>query len=266
MSDRPHIVVATPCYAGQVTAHWAESLLKLQPACRARGIQLSWLLHGSDALLTRARSELVARFLERPGATHLLFIDSDIGYEPDQVFRLLDFGAPVTAAAYPLKKLDWARMRRAVEVEHATTAAAAFHYVYGVADRTHIEGRRGFIKASFAGTGFLMIERDALLKLCAAHPELQYAGVHMPDDPLIGSPYRFALFDCLIDPETGTYLSEDFAFCRRWTDLGGEIWIDGQSRLTHVGAWTFSGDFATQLKQRQPPRADAQPAMAEATA
>jgi hypothetical protein len=247
MPERPHILVATPCYGGQVYAIWAESLLRLQLACRTRGIGLGWLLHGSDALITRARAELVARFLEHPQATHLLFVDADIGYAPEQVFRLLDFGAPVTAAAYPLKQVDWRRVRRAVELDAERAAATAYRYVYGVADQMHVETRDGFIKANFAGTGFLMVERGALLRLQAGHPELQYAGVHAPDDPLMGSPYRFALFDCLVDPETGAYLSEDFAFCRRWAALGGEIWIDLKSRLTHVGAVPFVGDFATQF-------------------
>jgi hypothetical protein len=39
---------------------------------------------------------------------------------------------------------------------------------------------------------------------------------------------------------TGTYLSEDFAFCKRWTDIGGEIWADLESRLDHVGPSVFS--------------------------
>jgi hypothetical protein len=257
MVDSPHLVIATPCYGGQVAAIWAESLLNLQTACRARGIHLSWLLHGSDALVTRARAELVARFLERPGATHLLFVDADIGFAPEQVFRLLDFDAEMTAAAYPLKRVDWPRVRRAVEHGNAQSPAAAHRYVYGVEDRARIEARGGFIKARYAGTGFLMIARGALMKLCDAHPELKYTGVHAPDDRLKGSPYRFALFECLIDPETGIYLSEDFAFCRRWTALGGEIWIDGRSRLTHVGPVPFVGDFSTQFDHRPAQNAEA---------
>jgi hypothetical protein len=263
MPERPHIVVATPCYGGQVFAIWAESLLRLQEACRARGVGLSWLLHGSDALITRARAELVARFLERPEATHLLFIDADIGYAPDQVFRLLDFGAEVSAAAYPLKRVEWERHRRALERGVPQPPATSHRYVYGVEDQRRIETRNGFIKANFAGTGFLMIARSALSRLCAAHPELRYAGVHAADDPIKGSPHRFALFDCLIDPATGIYLSEDFAFCRRWSALGGEIWIDLRSRLTHVGAVPFVGDFSTQFGEPPGAVAPREPAFAD---
>jgi len=56
----------------------------------------------------------------------------------------------------------------------------------------------------------------------------------------------------MIDPATGTYLSEDFAFCKRWTDIGGEIWADLESRLDHVGPSVFRGDVATQFAAALP--------------
>src|SRR6202021_4024017 len=66
-------------------------------------------------------------------------------------------------------------------------------------------------------------------------------------DALAGSLNRFALFECMIDPNTKTYLSEDFAFCKRWTDIGGEIWADLQSRLDPVGPSVFHGEVASQF-------------------
>jgi hypothetical protein len=59
------------------------------------------------------------------------------------------------------------------------------------------------------------------------------------------------LFECIIDSKTGVYLSEDFSFCKRWTDMGGEIWADLESRLNHVGPATFYGDVATQFSSAQ---------------
>jgi hypothetical protein len=93
-----------------------------------------------------------------------------------------------------------------------------------------------------------MLRRAALLAMFERYPELRYSREHQPVDPLAGSPWRAALFDCLIDSATGTYLSEDYSFCRRWTDMGGQIWADLESRLTHVGSTAYAGDLATQFK------------------
>jgi hypothetical protein len=249
MSDRPSLLVATPCFGGQVTTAYANSMLKLQSACRTQGLDFEWLMLGGDALITRARADLVAHFLDRPDPTHLLFIDADIGFEPAQVFRLLAFDADVAACAYPAKRIDWQRVREVVAAGLPEPQATSLEYVFEVADPERIEARNGFAKVRYAGTGFLMIRRHALAALCAAHPQLQYRRTCLSTDPLGNSPHRYGLFDTLIDPVSGVYLSEDYAFCRRWTDLGGEIWVDTQSKLTHVGPLAFVGDFATQFRQ-----------------
>jgi hypothetical protein len=248
MSERPCLMVATPCYGGQVTTAYANSLLRLQTACRARAIDFEWLMLGGDALITRARADLVAHFLDRPDPTHLLFIDADIGFEPAQVFRLLDFGADMMAAAYPAKRIDWERVREVIVTGMAEPQASALEYVFEVEDTARIVSRGGFAQVRYAGTGFLMIKRQVLTALCGAYPQLKYRRTSSTTDPLVDSPHRFALFDCMIDPASGVYLSEDYAFCRRWTDLGGEIWVDVESRLTHVGPIAFAGNFATQFR------------------
>ncbi len=244
---RPRLVVGTPCYGGLVTSAYANSLMQLQGACIERGIGFEWLLLGGDALITRARADLVAHFLDRALATHLLFIDADIGFAPEQVFRLMDFGAEMAACAYPSKAIDWARVARVVELKRPKPEAAALRYVFEVDNPERIVTRGGFAKVRSVGTGFLLAQRGVLERMCAAHPELRYRRTSTSADPLTQSPNRFALFECMIEAETGLYLSEDYAFCRRWTALGGEIWLDLQSRLTHVGPMAFTGDLATQF-------------------
>ena len=71
-------------------------------SCVRRGVNLGYLMKSGDSLITRARQSILTHFLSETKATHLLFVDSDIGFEPEQVFRLLDFDADVTAAAYPV--------------------------------------------------------------------------------------------------------------------------------------------------------------------
>jgi len=241
------LFVGTPCYNRQVTDVYAGSLLKLQLACQQREVRLQVQMLGSDALITRARQNLVARFLENVAASHLIFIDADMGFEPEQVFRLMDFDADVTAAIYPIKRVDWEKVAACAQAKRMPLEATALTYTTGFEDGSRISVRDGFARVSYAGTGFLMIRRQALLSMIEKYPELRYANDHKPDDQLAGSRWRSALFNCIIDPVTGTYLSEDFSFCRRWTDMGGEIWADLQSRLTHVGTFSFAGDVSTQF-------------------
>jgi len=241
------LVIGTPCYGRQVTDLYAGSLLKLQMACFHKGIRLQVQMKGSDALITRARQNIVADFLSNEDSTHLLFIDADIGFEPEQVFRLLDFDKDITAAVYPIKRLDWQKISRLAEAKRTPLETAALSYMIEFAGNERIQVINGFAKVHYAGTGFLMIRRSALLAMIDHYPELRYDHDHKPDDKQAGSPYRSALFNCLIDEATKVYLSEDFSFCKRWTDMGGEIWADLESRLTHVGTLSFRGDLSTQF-------------------
>jgi hypothetical protein len=249
MGDRVHLVVATPCFGGQVSSIYAGSIFALQRALRANSdVDLTVLMRDGDALITRARANLVTMFLDNPSATHLLFVDADIGFRPEQVLRLIACGADVAAGIYPIKRINWEKARRTVEANRSGLPAASLDYVLEIDDPDHVVVVNGFARVRYAGTGFLMIGRHVLETMCR-HPRyapLQFFREHSHDE-LAGSPNRFALFECMIDPATGTYLSEDFAFCKRWTDIGGEIWADLESCLDHVGPSVFRGDVSSQF-------------------
>jgi hypothetical protein len=175
-------------------------------------------------------------------------VDADIGFTPDQVFRLIESGADVVAGVYPIKRVNWDKAKRMLESSRSTSPSAALDYVLEIDDPDRVVVVDGFTRVRFAGTGFLMIRRHALERMCQhpAYASLQFFHEHS-FDALAGSRNRFALFECMIDPKTGTYLSEDFAFCKRWTDIGGEIWADLESRLDHVGPSVFRGDVSSQF-------------------
>jgi hypothetical protein len=217
------IALGTAAFGGQVTQLYGESVLKLQEACLDRGIEFHYMVQSGDALVQRARQQLTARFLEMPSATHLLMVDADIGFEPEQVFRLLEFDQDFTAAAYPRKKRDVLS--------------------YEVEPLEPRQERDGFFRASFVGVGFLLLKRQALLRMMEAYPELRYSAGFIAADPLAQSSNRSALFNCWLDPATKTYLAEDVSFCRRWTQIDGEIWVDAKSRLSHVGSHVFQGNL-----------------------
>jgi hypothetical protein len=246
MATHTNLVIATPCFGGQISVIYTASMFKLQKVLRATDdIELKVLFKDGDALITRARASLVAQFLDDPDATHLLFVDADIGFEPAQVLRLIDCDADMCAAIYPIKRIDWERVRTTMATGRPNPGAAALNYVFEVENPNAVVSRVGFVKVSYAGTGFLMIRRAALERMCAHYPQLRFERDHSTD-AATPSRNRFALFDCMID-DTGTYLSEDFAFCRRWTGMGGEIWADLKSALDHVGPVVFRGDFSSQF-------------------
>jgi hypothetical protein len=233
-----HLVVGTPCYRGQVTSAYFSSILKLQEACQREGIALSFLMLDGDDLVQRARQDIVADFMEIRGASHLLFIDADIGFEPDQVFRLLQFKADVVAATYPLKNIDWVKVRAAVLAGWEKLESAGLQYVLEVAQPPQV--RDGFVRVLSTGTGFLLLRRSALAALMERYLELRYSRGKGGTDR---GPWAYTLFNCLIDGVDGPYLSEDYSFCRLWTRMGGEIWVDLNSRLNHVGQVAFVGNL-----------------------
>jgi hypothetical protein len=246
MQNRDCLFVATPTYAGLATTSYITSLLALHTACAALGIGLN-VRFFSDSLVTRARNELVTLFLKHSEATHLMFIDADIGFSPDQVLRLLHFNVDTAAGAYPLKQIDWAKAERAIKAGRSDVRSAALHYVLAWEDPASIQVKDGFARVKRTGTGFLLIRRSVIQKMCEAYPQLRHAAPLYAGHPC-DTDARWALFDCMIDPDTGEYLSEDYAFCRRWRDLGGEVWLDTTSKLNHIGPVTFIGDLQAQFR------------------
>lgn len=239
----PNVVLATPCYGGLVTQAYLHSILKLAPYAAVHRISLT-VRTANDSLIPRGRNTMVAQFLDTPGATHLMFVDADIGFDPETFGRFLAFDQDVVAGPYPLKDLDWARAARSCAGGHLTVEQlreAGIQYVGTTIEGAEREERDGFVTAKYAGTGFMLIRRCVLERLASAHPELQYrrANIHQtagrPSDNLVD------LFSPLIEPESRTYLSEDYSFCHRWRALGGKVWLDARARLKHVGSYEYVG-------------------------
>jgi hypothetical protein len=153
---------------------------------------------------------------------------------------MLRFDADVVAGIYPLKMILW----DAASVAHAEAGepieTAALRYVGLPCEGEDFEARDGFVTGVYAGAGFMLIRREVLVRMIAAYPETRYTAAHTQPTPS-DSPNQYALFDCMIDPQTGHYLSEDYAFCKRWRSIGGRLWLDTKGELTHVGAHEFAG-------------------------
>lgn len=241
---RPLIVVGTPCYGGLVTQDYAMSLLNLSAAAPKAGFDVAVVMLGNDALITRGRSAIVAKFMDNPTTTHLLFVDADITFQPEHVMRLLAFDKDFVAGLYPAKMIDWKQLTERFGKTGETLPEAGLAYVGDVCKNDELKTENGFATGVYAGTGFQLIKRAVFERMFTAYPETKYQALHAFPRPSQPSNNLYALFDCMIDPETGVYLSEDYAFCRRWRAIGGEIWLDLNSRLTHTGPHSFHGNAA----------------------
>jgi hypothetical protein len=235
-----HLVIGTPCYGGLMTVPHFTAAIRVRDYCAKNGIRLTFSMPWGDALVTRARQTIAAYFMADPTATHLLYIDADISYEVDQVLRLLQFDRDVCAGIYPLKRYDWEQVRKSALAGEGHLESAGLSYVVDL--KKEFETVDGFGRVAEAGTGFFMLKRSVFEDMAKRYPELAYqaAGAR-------GEKNHFAFFNCLID-EKGAYLSEDYSFCKRWTDMGGEIWADLRSRLNHLGPEMFMGDVTRNFK------------------
>ena len=253
---RPLVVVGTPCFGGMVTQNYTMSLLNLSAAAPKAGFDVAVIMLGNDALITRGRSAIVAKFLDNPSTTHLLFIDADISFSPEQVARLLTFDKDFVAGLYPAKIIDWQQLEARFGKTSERMDQSGFAYVADLCKGKELKTDQGFATGVYAGTGFQLIKRNVFERMKTAYPEMKYKALHAFPRPREPSDNLYAFFDCMIEPETGVYLSEDYAFCRRWRALGGEIWLDLESKLTHSGSYSFHGDaaahFAPLLVSKKP--------------
>jgi hypothetical protein len=239
---QPHLFLATPCYGGQLTIEHLHAVVALQAACQARGVGCHVELLEDDRVIPRARARLAAAFLAHEAATHLLFIDADIGFAPENAWRLLAAEKDLAAGVYPIKHLDWERVRAMALAGAADLQAASLSYVVRFIPHPQnaVEVENGVAKVAYVGTGFLLIRRAALQRVVDAHPELVASLEDGAAVPMV--------FEPMIEAETGEHLSEDYAFCRRFRDLGGEIWADIEAPLTHVGHAAYTGSLILALK------------------
>jgi hypothetical protein len=188
----------------------------------AQQVGLNWSLDTmvNESLVTRARNNLMAKMMTNASATHFMFIDADIRFQPESILQMMACDKDVIGGLYPKKALP-------------------VNYVINLKRETKVQG--DIFTVDTMGTGFLLFKRHVYETLCKAHPETKYV-----DDVGLGKQYEptmYSIFDVAID-EKGHYLSEDWLFCRRWSALGGEIWAHGKVLLNHIGHYEFVGDLA----------------------
>lgn len=247
------LFLATPMYGGQCAGMFARSVADLAALCTQYGVQLQLYFLFNESLITRARNYCCDEFM-RSGATHLMFIDSDIGFNPQDVIALLaiqDETSPydVIGGPYPKKCISWEKIKMAVDKGVADEDPNRLEkfvgdYVFNPkSGQTQIPIGQP-VEVSEIGTGFMMIRRRTFEKYQEAFPDLSYKPDHVRTEHFDGSREIMAYFDCIIDPVSKRYLSEDYMFCYNVQKMGGQVWFCPWMQLQHVGTYIFGGSLA----------------------
>lgn len=248
------LFVATPMYGGNANGMYMKACLDLQGICQKYGIEIRFSFLFNESLITRARNYLVDEFL-RTDCTHLLFIDSDVHFDPEDILALLHLDKDVIGGPYPKKSINWrnvfAAAKRVIETPEIDTDkfnpgeldGLVGDYVFNP-----VPGTKSFkvtepLEVMEIGTGLMMVKRDVFAKFQEEYPHLRYKPDHVGQANFDGSRYIHAFFDTVIDPQSHRYLSEDYMFCQYWRAIGGQIWLCPWMKTMHIGTYSFTGDM-----------------------
>ena len=207
--------IAMPCYGGMLTESTFMSFIKWANTARQLGIDWTLETMVNESLISRARNTLTAKFLDMPDATHLFFVDADIGWEPWHLLVLLNRDVDVIGGLYPMKTMP-------------------IKWVVNGFDGAE-EGPDGLQEVSKAGTGFLLMKKHVFEKL-KTHPAVKQYKNDIGLDPKFDQHLK-TYFDTAV--RQNRYYSEDWTFCENWRDLGGRIWMDKRVLLRHSGSYVF---------------------------
>lgn len=289
------IFVGTPMYDGRCHAEFTFALCQLSALCTQLGIALQLYFASGEALVMKARNAIADQFLQSD-ATHLMLIDGDIGFQAVDILALLALqkAGPeyaVLSAPYPIKRLAWDKVARAVEqgFPDAELPGLATNLLLFPAHAGSVDVRQP-LEVTQAGTGFMMIQRETLEQFQAHYPQRRYksAGIGIEQGC---SPLLTQFFDTGIDGQSDTldadlrtflrehpgaghedilaflssrtagseYISEDFMFCRLVRAIGLQLWSCPWMVLSHIGSFTFTGGLGAQA-QLKPGGAERGPA------
>jgi hypothetical protein len=255
------IFIATPMFGGQANYMYMISLINLLTKLGQAGIPSMFEIAANESLITKARNILVEGFL-KSNATHMLFIDGDLGFDADDVVRMIKADKDLIGGQYAKKKINWDVVKRVVQGcpdipgphINAVIAESTFR---PIGDQMSFDINQPVEVESIA-TGMMLIRREVFERMAKELPEIEIiSGGSETMDPVtmtrITDAHRkaHAYFDVSIDPVTKAYTSEDFTFCKRFRQIGGQVFLAPWTRTVHVGTYEYLCDLGAVAKYTQ---------------
>ena len=243
------LFVATPVHS-QVSMHYMQSVFKLQAECHEKNIPIMLQLMKSS-LITQGRNLCVSEFL-LTDCTHMLFIDSDIQFSAESIFKMICKDQEILSIPYPMKNILWDKVcdkwRDIPDLDFTQLSTSGNKYPVRLKDaEDDINMCDEMIELSHSMTGCMLIKREALNKMIQAYPDLIIKQETMIDGTQQYRKHLYNFFDTYYDKENKLYYGEDFAFSRLWTKIGGKCMALITEYITHIGEYEYSGRLIDEM-------------------
>ena len=252
------IFLGMPMYGGLLTEPTMHGLLDLQQWTMMNGIGLRFQSMGNESLITRARNTIVSMMLDQQDfiATHLLFIDADIGFSWKNIERLICADKDVVCGIYPRNHIHLEKIKNILNEDPNISLdeleAKSLGYNINLDNPSNVKGENGYFKVNEAATGMMLVKREVLTTMFKNFPERKYEtdqivnGLHYRSDNC----YDLFAVGPYMTAGQKRYLSEDYYFSRLWQECGGEIWADLAMPLTHFGNRAYKGHVGSLVKPK----------------
>lgn len=204
------IFLATPAYDGKVHVQYAIALNDTVKKLFTEGIKVEICIHTSGSLLVAERNRLNKAFLASD-CTHMLCVDSDLGWPGEAVYAMIKHDKDFVAGVYPCRGENVFLFR----AQHNEDGS--------------INTENGLIKMDYISAGFMLIKRHVIEKMTEQYKHLAF----VPKNPAM----KHESGTCLFDTEVweGEFWGEDYVFCRRARECGFDIWVDPMIEFDHAG-------------------------------
>jgi hypothetical protein len=215
------VLIAMPCYGGMVSDKTAKGLFNLGKELRTAGVDHGLLTMANESLVTKARSRISNFFINNTEYERILFIDADVGFTPEDVFKLLISNKDIVCGAYPMKGIP-------------------LRYNYNISNPEVSEGE--LLKIENIGFGFALIHRKVFENIQHKYgEELKYfPATNNSSYPPTEKEYHNSYHYFLELKKNMSYLPEDFSFFERAKSVGYTAWLNTSIRLSHVGSHVYS--------------------------
>ena len=259
---KPVLYVLTPCYGSMCFVSYINCLINTMKLCNKMGIEFYIEFCRNDSLVPRARNNLIAKAMNNPKTTHMMFIDADIIWDPIDILKLMISHQLLVGGLYPLKNFYFERLKDPNIINHWKEARKSQPFLENISDENLIQHNllrynynrvkntngvqvvSNLTEVRHLATGFMMIRRETVECMQKAFPSTKYVddiGFLSKDE----EKHAYALFDCAV--EEGHYFSEDWLFSQRWTNMGGKLYANVTVNLTHTGIQDFKGCFLSSI-------------------